>query len=92
MKKKLTIILSGVALAGTLAFALPSVFAESSATPTPTPMAESRPAIHHAIDALEAAKTELQHADHDFGGHRAVALAECDKAIMQLKEALKFDR
>ena len=90
MRKTITVILSGVALAGTLAFALPSVFAESNIQPTP--MAESRPAMHRAIDALQAAKDELEHAGHDFGGHKAAAVAECDKAIFQLKEALKFDR
>jgi hypothetical protein len=90
MKKKLTMVLSGAVLAGTLALALPTVFAESNVTATP--MAENRPAIHHAIEALEAAKTEMQHAGHDFGGHREAAVIECDKAIMQLKEALKFDK
>jgi hypothetical protein len=90
MRKTLAVIFSGAALAGTLAFTLPSVFAESNIVPTP--MAENRPAMHRAIDALEAAKTEMEHAGHDFGGHKAAAIAECDKAIVQLKEALKYDR
>ncbi len=90
MKKKLTIILSSLAIAGTLAVALPSVFAEANVAPTP--MAEHHPAIRKAIDALEEAKADLKRADHDFGGHRAAALEECDRAIMQLREALKFDK
>jgi hypothetical protein len=53
---------------------------------------ERHPAIHRAIGALEAAKADMQHAAHDFGGHRAAALEECDKAIVQLKEALKYDK
>ncbi len=89
MKKKLTILLSGAVLAGTLAFALPAVFAESNITPTPM---EHHPAIRRAIDALEEAKTALQHADHDFGGHRVAAIEECDKALVQLRKALEFDK
>jgi hypothetical protein len=32
----------------------------------------------------------MQAAAHDFGGHRADALAACDTAIAQLKLALQF--
>jgi hypothetical protein len=42
--------------------------------------------------ALEAAKHDLQRADHDFGGHRKQALEDCDKAIAQLKLALQYDK
>ena len=34
----------------------------------------------------------MKEAAHDFGGHRVAALAECDKAIEQLREALKYDK
>jgi hypothetical protein len=34
----------------------------------------------------------MQHAAHDFGGHRAAALAECDRAIEQLQLALQYDK
>ena len=54
--------------------------------------AERHPKIRQAIRALEAAKDDLQHADHDFGGHRADALRECDEAIKQLKLALQYDK
>lgn len=54
--------------------------------------AERHPAIRAAINALEKAKADLQHADHDFGGHRAEALRECDEAIRQLRLALQYDR
>jgi hypothetical protein len=57
---------------------------------TETAAAERHPAIRNAIRALEKAKDDMQHADHDFGGHRAEALAECDRAINQLKLALQF--
>jgi hypothetical protein len=29
-------------------------------------------------------------APHDFGGRRAQAIADCDKALKQLREALKY--
>jgi hypothetical protein len=62
-------------------------------TPSSNPEHHERhPAIRAAIRALEHAKKELQAADHDFGGHRAEALAECDKAIEQLKLALQYDK
>jgi len=53
---------------------------------------ERHPEIRKAIAALERAKTDMQHASHDFGGHRADALAACDRAIEQLKLALQFDK
>jgi hypothetical protein len=53
---------------------------------------EAHPEIRKAITALESAKKDLQRASHDFGGHRADALAACDKAIEQLRLALQYDK
>ena len=53
---------------------------------------ERHPEIHEAIHALENARDHLQHANHDFGGHRDAALHACDEAIAQLKAALEYDR
>ena len=53
---------------------------------------EHHPAIRAAIRALERARDELKAANHDFGGHRADALVECDKAIDQLRLALAYDK
>jgi hypothetical protein len=53
---------------------------------------EAHPEIRKAIAALERAKKDMQRASHDFGGHRADALAACDKAIEQLKLALQYDK
>jgi len=53
---------------------------------------EPHPAIRAAIRSLEAAKRDLQHAAHDFGGHRAAALAAVDAAISQLRIALQYDK
>ena len=99
MKKKLMFILAGAIVAVALVFAVPTVFAQQSAAPgaptAPQPPViphERHPAIRRAIFALKAAKADMEHADHDFGGHRAAALAECDKAIAQLQEALQYDK
>jgi hypothetical protein len=53
---------------------------------------EKHPEIRNAIAALEKAKNYMQHAAHDFGGHREDALKETDAAIKQLREALKYDK
>ena len=62
-------------------------------SPTQHPVTgEHHPAIRAAIRALERARDELKAANHDFGGHRADALVECDKAIDQLRLALAYDK
>lgn len=94
MKKHLI----ALSLAGaTLAFVLTATAIAQTTPPTTTPTQhhegkEHHPAIRAAIRALEHAREELKAADHDFGGHRAEALEECDKAIAQLKLALQHDK
>jgi hypothetical protein len=96
MKKNLTVLVSTLVLGGIMALTLPPVFAQTPPPTAPPPgvvkKGERHPRIRMAIRALEAAKREMQEADHDFGGHRVAALEECDKAINQLKEALAFDK
>jgi len=53
---------------------------------------ERHPMIRKAINALGAAKDDLEDASHDFCGHRAEALEATNKAIIQLKLALESDR
>jgi hypothetical protein len=54
----------------------------------PAPYAEY-PHIHAAVKELQAARDELQHAAHDFCGHRADALRDTDVALKQLQEAVR---
>ena len=54
--------------------------------------AEPHPEIREAIAALRRAKGHMEHAAHDFGGHRVDALRATDEAIHQLEECLKFDK
>jgi len=53
---------------------------------------EPHPQIREAIAALQRAKEHLDHAAHDFGGHRVEALKARDEAIHQLEVCLKYDK
>ncbi len=82
MKKVLC--LTAVALALTLG--TPAI-----AQTTTMPMHhEHHPEIHHAMHALENAKTDLEKAKHDFGGHRTKALEHVNAALDELKQALAY--
>jgi len=59
------------------------------ATPAATPAAE-HPEIRDAIAALRRAKEHMEHAAHDFGGHRVEAIRATDEAIHQLEICLKY--
>jgi hypothetical protein len=63
----------------------------AAAAPTATP-AEQHPEIHDALGALRNARAHLEHAAHDFGGHRTQALKATDEAIHQLEICLKYDK
>lgn len=60
--------------------------------PAAPPTSERHPEIRAAIASIRRAKEHLEHASHDFGGHRAAALQACDAAIEQLQQASKFDK
>jgi len=48
------------------------------------------PRIAKAIHSLQDAVEYMQKAPHDFGGHKADAIAASEKAIEQLKLALAY--
>jgi hypothetical protein len=60
----------------------------ANTAPPPAPFAEY-PHIHAAVNELREARNELQHAAHDFCGHRADALRDTDVALKQLQEAVR---
>lgn len=60
--------------------------------PAAPPAAEPHPEIHAAINSLRHAKEHLEHAAHDYGGHRVEAIGAIDRAIEQLEICLKYDR
>jgi hypothetical protein len=53
---------------------------------------EPHPQIREAIASLRRAKEHLEHAAHDFGGHRVEAIRATDDAIHQLEECLRDDK
>ena len=85
MKNNIVILLAALLLTGGLIIGL-------TAHAQTAPATERHPAIRHAIVALQAARVYLKNANHDFGGHRADALVQVDKAVEQLKLALQYDK
>ena len=48
------------------------------------------PRIANAVRALEGAIEYMEQAPHDFGGHKAQAIADSRKAIEQLRLAMQY--
>lgn len=77
-------------------------FVGTKSAPAPAPVVtlapvvvtahEPHPEIQAAIRSLERAKDHLQHAAHDFGGHRVDAIAAIDAALRQLHTCLDYDK
>ena len=53
--------------------------------------AEPQPHMKAAIKHLEEAKTALEKATADKGGHRVKAIELVDQAIKEVKEGIEFD-
>jgi Skp family chaperone for outer membrane proteins len=53
---------------------------------------EQHPEIAAAMHHLKEAKESLEHANHDFGGHRVAALKHINEAIEECRQALEFDK
>src|ERR1700740_304101 len=104
MKTKVVSLLVGVTLILAFAFIASAPAAPNApggkAIPTTTSQpgetaadpAERHPQIREALGALRRAKEHMEHAAHDFGGHRVEALKATDEAIRQLEICLKFDK
>jgi hypothetical protein len=75
---------------------VPAAAAVPAATPqpaaAPAALPEPHPEIREAIGALRNAKGHLEHAAHDFGGHRVEAIKAIDESLRQLQECLKYDK
>ncbi|MGA3282439.1 MAG: hypothetical protein ABSD50_15835 [Smithella sp.] len=88
MKKSFTL-MSLITVIAVLSFLIVSV-TPVKASPAMTEEKAMHPRIVKAIDALEDAVAYMKAAPHDFGGHRAKAIEDSEKAIKQLREALKY--
>jgi len=51
--------------------------------------AQEHPQMEEAKKDLQAAKTSLQAADHDYGGHRKQAIEAIDKALGHINQGLQ---
>jgi hypothetical protein len=52
----------------------------------------AQPHMHAALEHLRAARSELQIAEKDKGGHRVNALRLVNEAIGQVERGVEFDR
>jgi len=50
------------------------------------------PKVRAAIASLEAARSEFEQTDKDFGGHRKEAIEALDNALKKLRLALQFEK
>ena len=48
--------------------------------------------IRDAITSLRIARDHLQHAAHDFGGHREAAILKIDESLTQLQLCMPYDK
>jgi len=72
---------------------LPAAASRAESSQPPAAAApEPHPQIREAIASLRRAKAHLEHAAHDFGGHRVEAIRAIDDAIHQLDECLRYDK
>lgn len=96
MKARIVSLLALASLLLAFTFIAPAPAAPNNgkvpATPAAANPAEPHPQIREALASLRRAKEHLQHAAHDFGGHRVEALAATDRAIGQLELCLNYDK
>ncbi len=67
-----------------------AVLALMLAVSSPSPAFGKHPQIEDALHALHNAKDHLEHAAHDFGGHRVDAIRAIDEADRQLRICLQY--
>ena len=94
MKNWLLSLVALVALVFALAFPVASPAAPPAPKPQPAVPAAApadHPEIRDAIASLRRAREHLNHAAHDYQGHRVDAIRAIDDAINQLQICLKYD-
>lgn len=66
----------------------PAVVKAAVASPAPVP--PRHPEIDDAMRLLNQAQDRLNHAAHDFGGHRVAAMEHVSKALEELHKAIEY--
>jgi hypothetical protein len=100
MTRKFSSILPAAALVLSLAMPAAAATPKASGAPAATAKAapaapappEKRPQIRAALESLRNSKQHLEHAAHDFGGHRVEAIKAIEEAIHQLEICLQYDK
>jgi hypothetical protein len=96
MKMKIVSIFTAAVLMLALTFSASAPAAPPNGKPAPATaqpaVPDRHPEIHDALEALRRAKAHMEHAAHDFGGHRADALRATDEAIRQLEICEQYDK
>jgi|SRR5271168_1493349 len=87
-----TAVILGLALAFATAVPAAPAAKPAPAQPAAASPVPDHPEIQSAISSLQNAKQHLEHAKHDFGGHRSEALKATNEAIHQLEICLKYDK
>lgn len=80
MKRTVYSFIVSALLAATIAFSFPAS----------TAYAGEHPRLDIAIERLRDAVAYLREAPHSFGGHKAAAIADCERAIRQLEKAKAY--
>src|ERR1700676_1152322 len=97
MKLKIPSLSAVVIFALTLCFSVdttsaspksPAAAAVPLAAPEPAaaPLPEPHPEIREAIASLRRAKDRLEHAEHDFDGHRVQAIRAIEESLHELQD------
>jgi hypothetical protein len=83
--------LSTAVLLAALCLSSAALMAEPKPPAQPQPMNHC-PRIHEAQETLRHAREELDHAGHDFCGHKEDAIHAIDHALEELRKAENCDR
>lgn len=63
---------------------------KTPAVTAPVPVPPRHPEIDDAMRLLNQAQDHLNHAAHDFGGHRTAAMDHIGKALDELHKAIEY--
>jgi len=97
MNKVLMPLLFGAFILTGSSFAQTSPPAQALAAPAATPVTvkpahhDRYPDLHKAMRKLRGAKSDLEKAAHDYGGHKLKAIEAIDQALVELRAAITSD-
>jgi len=62
----------------------------SQPAPAPQPQIDHHPEIHAAMEKIKHAKEDIDHASHDYGGHKEKAKRLLDAAQEELRQGVEY--